>query len=179
MLFCLCNCLYTYVYNWFTIALSVSSQSGRSRGWTFLCSSGTKSSSSECIEDFIFLEREIWEISVRISISMKIVSMNTVQKENIVPETLATFPGHKLPLSLPHPYPIKLIQFSEAVPRCVCVLCLSTHHWPRSCLHPLTRINFSPSSPAQCAKGLATLLQEKQRSRLWLAICYTRSWKSH
>lgn len=41
----------------FTIALRVSSQSGLSRGWMLLWSSGTKSSSSECKEDFIILER--------------------------------------------------------------------------------------------------------------------------
>jgi len=41
----------------FTIALSVSSQSGLSLGWMLLWSSGTKSSSSECTEDFIILER--------------------------------------------------------------------------------------------------------------------------
>lgn len=42
----------------FTIALRVSSQSGLSLGWMLLWSSGTKSSSSECTEDFIILERK-------------------------------------------------------------------------------------------------------------------------
>jgi hypothetical protein len=33
----------------------------------------------------------------------------------------------------------------------VCVLCLLTHCWPRSCLHPLTWLSFPPSSPT-CAQ---------------------------
>lgn len=51
------------------------------------------------------------------------VSRPTVHSHtNLAQETLAFFPGAKIPLSLPHPYPIKLNQFSEAVPRCVCSL---------------------------------------------------------
>lgn len=71
--------------HWFTIALSVSSQSGRSRGWTFLCSSGTKSSSSECTEDFIFLEIKTRETLVRIYASIKTFQGFTIQRtENYV-----------------------------------------------------------------------------------------------
>lgn len=68
--------------------------------------------------------------------------------------------GHK------HPFPI-----NEPVLRScswVCALYPQTHHQPRSCLHPLSQLSFSSSSPAWCKSRPGYPEEERQIWDSWL-----------